>query len=54
MNRTPDDATRLMNLLIVICGDQIRDYRPRSKPWRTSLRRPGDRHEAPAPIVPEA
>jgi hypothetical protein len=23
-----NDATRLMNLLVAICGDQIRDYRP--------------------------
>ena len=29
MNRTPDDATRLMNLLVAICGDQINRYRPK-------------------------
>jgi hypothetical protein len=28
MKTDPDDATRLMNLLVAICGDQIRDYRP--------------------------
>jgi hypothetical protein len=28
MNRTPDDAIRLMNLLVAICGDQINGYRP--------------------------
>ncbi len=27
MNRTPDDPTRLMNLLVAICGDQINSYR---------------------------
>jgi len=29
MNRTPDDAIRLMNLLVAICGDQINGYRPK-------------------------
>jgi hypothetical protein len=24
MNRTPDDATRLMNLLVAICGESVR------------------------------
>jgi hypothetical protein len=27
MNRTPDDPTRLMNLFVAICGDQINSYR---------------------------
>ena len=27
MNRTPDDATPVMNLLVAICGDQINSYR---------------------------
>jgi hypothetical protein len=29
MNRPPDDATPLMNLLVAICGDQINSYRPK-------------------------
>jgi hypothetical protein len=29
MNRTPDDAERLLTLLVAICGEQISDYRPR-------------------------
>jgi hypothetical protein len=27
MNRTPDDPTRPMNLLVAICGNQINSYR---------------------------
>jgi hypothetical protein len=29
MNRTPDDAARLLALLVAICGPGINDYRPR-------------------------
>jgi hypothetical protein len=29
MNRTPDDAERLLALLVAICGEQISDYRQR-------------------------
>jgi hypothetical protein len=29
MNRAPDDATRLLALLVAICGEQINGYRPK-------------------------
>jgi hypothetical protein len=29
MSRTPDDATRLLALLVAICGPEISNYRPK-------------------------
>jgi len=41
MSRTPDDATRLMNLLFAISGDQIRDYRPQLEALARKLAKTG-------------
>jgi hypothetical protein len=36
-----NDATRLMNLLVAICGDQIRDYRPQLEALARQLAKTG-------------
>jgi hypothetical protein len=35
MNRTPDDATRLMNLLVAICGESVR-HLVEAKVWQAN------------------
>ncbi len=36
-----NEATRLMNLLVAICGDQIRDYRPQLEALGRKLAKTG-------------
>ncbi len=38
-----NEATRLMNLLVAICGDQIRDYRPQLEALARKLAKTGGR-----------
>ena len=40
-----NEATRLMNLLVAICGDQIRDYRPQLEALARKLAKTGGSHD---------
>ena len=50
MNRTPDNAIRLINLLVAICGDQINSCRPKIEALVAPLNANARFVKTPAPI----